>query len=190
MPTRHPRNNTRLTRRYIQRRATSFFEFELPSRRGWPRRCEEMITVTKKHIAITAIAVIGAITALQVIDRIDLTRHSRVTAETGLTLPEGTKIVATAAHAFSLADGDNYEWLVESASPLTPWIQSCTMHREDGDGVSWVSVKSFGEIADIARSEDRELALDSVWKSVKNNETAYLYVASGRRVALLATFRP
>lgn len=149
-----------------------------------------MITVTKKHIALTAIAVIGAIAALQIAQRIDLARHSRVTAETGLTLPEGTKIVATSAHTFSLADGDNYEWLVESEIPLTQWIQSTSMQREDGDGVSWANAKSFGEIADIARSEDRGLELDSVWRSVRDGETAYLYVASGRRVALLATFRP
>lgn len=110
--------------------------------------------------------------------------------ETGLTLPEGTRIVATASHTLSLADGDNYEWLIESDTPLTQWIQSSSMHREDGDGISWASVENFGEIADIARKQDRELALDSVWRSLNGGETAYLYLASERRVALLSTFRP
>ncbi|MBL9151697.1 MAG: hypothetical protein JNK37_04415 [Verrucomicrobiales bacterium] len=125
-----------------------------------------------------------------VLVRIDLATHSRVAAETGLTLPEGTRIVATAARTFSLADGDNYEWLIESDTPLTKWIASSSMHREDSDGISWANVRYFGEIAEIARAEDRDLALDSVWRSVHGGETTYLYVAAGRNVALLATFRP
>lgn len=150
-----------------------------------------MKTITRRQLVIATLIVIGAIAVFQVFfERVNLAKHSRVTIETGLTLPEGTRIVATAAHTFSLVDGDNYEWLIESDTPFTQWIQLSSMHREDGDGISWASVTNFGEIAEIARDKDRELALHSVWRSDNSGETAYLYVASGQCVALLETFRP
>jgi hypothetical protein len=151
---------------------------------------KEMKMITTKRFVIAALVVIVGIALFGVLRRVSLASHSRVTKETGLELPEGTRIVETAAHAFSLADGDNYEWLIESDKPLTHWIQSSDMRREDGDGVSWASVKNFEEVADIARDKDRGIGLDSVWKYEKGGKTSYLYVADERRVALLTTFNP
>jgi hypothetical protein len=149
-----------------------------------------MKTITIKRFVIAVLVLILGIALFLVWERVRLASHSRVTEETGLELPEGTRVVATAANTFSLADGDNYEWLIESDKPLTAWIESTEMRREDGDGASWASVKNFGEVVDIARSKDREMALDSVWKYANGDKTTYLYVASGRRIALLTTFNP
>ena len=149
-----------------------------------------MKTRTKRLFVAAFLVLIAIITISSFLDRRDIATHSSVEMETGLILPEGARIVATSSNTFSLADGDNYEWLIQSDMPLTQWIESSNMVREDGDGISWASVSNFGEIASISRDEDRRLALDSVWKSVVGQETAYLYVASERRVALLTTFRP
>ncbi|MDB9741329.1 hypothetical protein OAB00_00595 [Akkermansiaceae bacterium] len=119
----------------------------------------------------------------------DLYRLSRITEETGLTLPEGTRIIAIAAHTFSLFASENYEWLIESDTPLTSWIESNSMARVD-DGISWAHIENFGEIAQIARSQDKKLALDSVWKILIAEETSYLFLAEGKKVAKLSTFRP
>lgn len=149
-----------------------------------------MKTLTSKRFVVAVLVLISGIALFKVWERASLAIHSRVTEETGLELPEGIRVVATAANTFSIADGDNYQWLIESEKPLTEWIESTEMQREDGDGVSWVTVKNFGDVANIARDKDRKMALDSVWKYANGDKTAYLYVASGRRIALLTTFNP
>lgn len=147
---------------------------------------------TKIIMIMISVLMLLSITVLIILEQEDenIATSSRVYLETGLSLPEGTKIVATASDTFSLADGSNYEWLIESNTSLSKWIESSSMNREDGDGISWVTVKNFGEIANIARDQDRELMLDSVWRSVIGEDTAYIYVASERYVALIRTFRP
>ena len=59
----------------------------------------------------------------------------------------------------------------------------------------WAEIKSFGQVASLAKNETAQLLLSGVWKSYRKssrgiNETAYLFVAEGNRVAQLSTFRP
>jgi hypothetical protein len=149
-----------------------------------------MKTRTKRLFLAASLTLIAVVAIFVSLDRRNIATHSRVTIETGLILPQATRIVAISTNRFSLADGDNYEWLIQSDEPLTQWLESSDMTREDLDGISWANVSNFGEVASISRDEDRQLALDSVWKSVVGKKTAYLYLASGRRVALVTTFRP
>ena len=66
--------------------------------------------------------------------RLDLRRlrsPQSVIDETGLRFPESARITATRAHLFSRADGDNYEWLIQSDTSLVPWATT-NMRVETG----------------------------------------------------------
>ncbi len=131
------------------------------------------------------------------IDKIRLSKPSRIKAETGLSLESGVKIIATKVHRFSLVDAGNYEWLIESDHDMTDWIEK-NMSPEGGPNMKsggWQNIKSFGEVGSLAQGDVANLRLDSVWKSFRQmengrTETAYLFVAEGRRVAQLSTSRP
>lgn len=114
-----------------------------------------------------------------------------VTKETGLHLPAHTRITATQAHIFSLADGNNYEWLIESDNSLLPWVTT-NMSIERG---GWEHVRSLAEICDFKNEVVQHAKLGGVWKGVWRNsrgreETSYLYLAEDGKVGVLATFRP
>lgn len=124
----------------------------------------------------------------------DLQRPQRVRKETGLTIPSDARILKTKAHVWSLADRDNYEWLIESPSSWEEWLKT-NMTREDSDGISWKQVKQFSEVSPMADESIGKQPLDSVWKSRKrisngHVETSYFYLAGGKTVGLLETFRP
>lgn len=123
-------------------------------------------------------------------DKVTLSSPRRIAKETGLILPKGFSILATKMNTLSLCDGPNYGWLVSSTTDMTLWIEA-NMHMEDG----WKNIKTFSEVAPLASGQVRELRLDSVWESDKTmpdgrTEEAFLYVAEGRTVAMLTTFRP
>lgn len=53
-----------------------------------------------------------------------LMRHERFAKEVGYVLPDSSRITNTKAMIWSLADGDNDSWIIESPVSLLPWIQS------------------------------------------------------------------
>ena len=92
---------------------------------------------------------------------------------------------------YSFADGANFEWLIVTEEPLTDWLQR-NMKVEVG---GWEHVTKLSEARSIADGDIGKLPLDSVWRSARRVtpskwETAYLYVAQGRRAAVVTTFRP
>ena len=53
-----------------------------------------------------------------------LMRHDRFAREVGYALPDSSRITDTNTMIWSIADGDNYSWIIESPKPLLPWIQA------------------------------------------------------------------
>ena len=125
--------------------------------------------------------------------RLDLRRlrsPQSVVDETGLQLPEHARITATRAHLFSLADGDNYEWLIQSDSSLLPWA-STNMRVETG---GWEQVRQLSEFG-FAEEMPRDTKFGGVWRAHRRTsrgreDESYLYLAADGRVGILATFRP
>src|SRR3954468_4072965 len=64
-----------------------------------------------------------------------------VVEETGLRLPEHARITATRADLFSLVDGKNYEWLIQSDASLLPWATT-NMRVETG---GWEHIRQMSE---------------------------------------------
>ena len=113
-----------------------------------------------------------------------------VIEETGLRLPEHARIAATRAHLFSLADGDNYEWLLQSDSSLLPWATT-NMRAETG---GWEQIQQMTELG-FTEEIPPNARFGGVWRATQRTsrgreETSYLYLADDGRVAILGTFRP
>ena len=150
------------------------------------------------HIALLVpILLISCYVFSLLFDKITLSNLSRIERETGLSLPQGVRIVEIKMDRFSIADGCNYEWLIESDNDLTEWIEK-NMRLEGGPKLpsgGWTEIRSFGEVASLAENETARFPLSGVWRSARkshkgNIETAYLTVAEGNKVAQLRTFRP
>jgi len=113
-----------------------------------------------------------------------------VVDETGLRLPVRARITATRAHLFSLADGDNYEWLIQSDTSLLPWA-TANMRFETG---GWEHIRQLAELG-FPEEMPRDAKFGGVWRSYHRTsrgreETSYLYLADDGRVGILSTFRP
>jgi hypothetical protein len=113
-----------------------------------------------------------------------------VVKETGLRLPERARITATRAHIFSLADGDNYEWLIQSDTSLLPWART-NMRVETG---GWEHIRQMSELG-FPEEMPRDARFGGVWRANQRDsrgreETSYLYLAEDGRVGILSTFRP
>ncbi|MCX6854951.1 MAG: hypothetical protein NTV80_08615 [Verrucomicrobia bacterium] len=113
-----------------------------------------------------------------------------VIEETGLRLPEHARITATRAHLFSLADRDNYEWLIQSDSSLLPWATT-NMRAETG---GWEQIRQMAELG-FSEEIPPNAKFGGVWRATLRTsrgreETSYLYLADDGRVAILGTFRP
>ena len=125
--------------------------------------------------------------------RLDLRRlrsPQSVIDETGLHLPESARITATRAHLFSLADGDNYEWLIQSDTSLLPWATT-NMRVETG---GWEHARQLSELG-FLEEMPRDAKFGGVWRAYQctsrgRQETSYLYLAEDGRVGILETFRP
>jgi hypothetical protein len=112
-----------------------------------------------------------------------------VVEETGLRLPEHARIAATRAHLFSLADGDKYQWLVQSDISLLPWATT-NMQVENG---GWEHIRQMSELG-FPDEMPRDSKFGGVWRAYRRNdqgreETSYLYLADDGRVGILSTFR-
>src|SRR5262245_1540009 len=97
--------------------------------------------------------------------------------ETGLSLPSGTRISAAQAQIFSLDDGNNYQWLIESEVSLLPWANE-TMAPERG---GWEHIHKLAELGDFRGKVSPAAEFGGVWRSVATSrdgreETAYLYL--------------
>jgi nitroimidazol reductase NimA-like FMN-containing flavoprotein (pyridoxamine 5'-phosphate oxidase superfamily) len=131
------------------------------------------------------------------IDKIKLSDPGRIKSEIGLSLPPGVRIASTSMHRFSLVDGRNYEWLIQSDRDITDWVEA-NMRLEGGPKLKsggWGDITAFGQVSSLAQGEAAQLQLDGVWKSVRQVEngkleTAYLFLAKGGKVGELSTFRP
>ena len=113
-----------------------------------------------------------------------------VVEETGLRLPGHARITATRAHLFSLADGDNYEWLIQSDTSLLPWATT-NLRPETG---GWEQIRQLSELG-FPEEMPRDAKFASVWRACQRTrrgreETSYLYLADDGRVGILSTFRP
>ncbi len=113
-----------------------------------------------------------------------------IVEETGLRLPEGVRITATRSQIFSLADGDNYKWLIESDSSLLPWV-TANMSVESG---GWEHVRLMSELG-FPEEMPGDAKFGGVWCGLHysprgRNETSYLDLAEDGKVGILSTFRP
>lgn len=125
--------------------------------------------------------------------RLELRRlHSpqSVVEETGLRLPEQARITATRTHLFSLADGDNYEWLIQSDTSLLSWA-TANMRVETG---GWEHIRQMAELG-FPEEMPIDAKFGGVWRAHRRTsqgreEESYLYLADDGRVGILATFRP
>jgi len=144
------------------------------------------------RIALAGIGIVVSLCLLEYgIVKLRLQRLSSITHETGLVLPSSTRIIATKPMRYSLADGANFEWLIVTEEPLTDWLQG-NMKLEVG---GWGNITQLSEACPMADGDIGKLPLDSVWRSARHVtpskwETAYVYVAQGRRAAVVTTFRP
>src|SRR5438067_113522 len=86
-----------------------------------------------------------------------------VTKEIGLRLPSHARITATRAHLFSLADRDNYEWLIQSETSLMPWVNT-NMHVEQG---GWEDVRYLAELGDFKNEIPAGTRFGGVWKETR-----------------------
>ena len=144
-------------------------------------------------IALVLIALVIA-TAGWIVWRSELKRlkvPQSVTDETGLRLPSDARITATRADLFSLADRDNYAWLIESDSSLLPWV-STNMSIEHG---GWEHIRYLAELGDFKNKIPSNVKFGGVWKSVRQDsrgreQTSYLDLADDGRIGILRTFRP
>jgi hypothetical protein len=110
--------------------------------------------------------------------------------EIGLSLPSGARIAAVRADMFSLADGDNYGWLIESEASLLPWVSE-NMTREPG----WEHVSRLSELGDFGGKIPPDVQFGGAWRGVAAGrdgraETSYFYLAQDGNVGILSTFRP
>ena len=115
----------------------------------------------KKLVAIIIGLVLLSFIAAYLFERHDLLSSQRIHKETGLTIPSGTRILGAKADIWSLADGPNYEWLLESPVSWIEWLNA-HMKREDSDGVSWRDIKRFSDVAPLAKGPIGTQSLDSV----------------------------
>ena len=131
---------------------------------------------------------IGWFTHCTALQRLQFLRS--ITEETGLRLPPHARIAAARAHLLSLADGANFEWLIESDISLLPWASASMLPERGG----WEHIRHPAELGDF-REVSRDLKFGGVWKAIQRGshgreETSYLYLAEEGRLGILATFRP
>jgi hypothetical protein len=126
--------------------------------------------------------------------RIDIRRLKDpeiVFQETGLRLPASAQIKVTKSHLFSLADGKNHEWLIQSDISLLPWV-AMNMSVERG---GWEQIHYLSEISDLKEEILRNTKFGAVWKETRRSrsgqqETSYLFLSDDARIGVLSTFRP
>jgi len=145
---------------------------------------------TSIALSLVALAIVGGgwITWRSEVRR--LKAPESVADETGLSLPSTARITATKAHLFSLADGNNYEWLLQSDSSLEPWAA----RNMSAEGSGWEHVRQMSEFGfedEIAR----DVKFGRAWRGFRRSskgrdETSYLFLSRDGRLGVLHTFRP
>ena len=113
-----------------------------------------------------------------------------VVEETGLRFPEHARITATQATLFSLSDGENYSWLIQSDNSLLPWAEA-HMRPEMG---GWEHIRQMSELG-FPKEMPPNAKFSGVWRADQltnqgREETSYLHLAEGGKVGILSTFRP
>lgn len=146
------------------------------------------LTVASLCVALVCIGALWLVWRFE-IDR--LMAADSVEAETGLILPPGARITSTQAEMFSLAGGDNYQWLIQSESSLLPWVVE-NMAPESG---GWEKIKELSEFGYFRGKIPTEARFGGLWRGVVAGRdgrelTSYLYLAQDGSVGILTTFRP
>lgn len=113
-----------------------------------------------------------------------------VVEETGLRLPEHARITATRATLFSLADGANCQWLIQSETSLLPWAKA-HMRPEMG---GWEHIQQMSELG-FPTEMPVNAKFSGIWRADQltnqgEEETSYLHLAEDGKVGILSTFRP
>ncbi|MGV3774428.1 MAG: hypothetical protein ACO1QB_16120 [Verrucomicrobiales bacterium] len=82
------------------------------------------------------LGMIGAFVLLMVVARAYRTHvlrtHGAVFDEVGLQLPDHVRVVKASETLFSLVDGRNVVWLLESTNSLLPWVEANMKPEEWG----------------------------------------------------------
>lgn len=123
----------------------------------------------KRNLKI-AVCVLTAFVALPFlvtkIVELRLRDPDRLLPEVGYSLPESAKIIDAKASIWSLVDGSNYFWTVSADRPLLPWVRSVARWEY---GQTYRAEQNFTD---------------------GTQETSYITVAPGERIATVETFRP
>src|SRR5687768_11713279 len=133
-----------------------------------------------------AIVVIGG-ASLWLVSRANheqLLSSQRVRDEIGLVLPVGARITAADSDTWSLVDGDNYEWLIESDTSILPWAKQ-NMRPETG---GWEHIRNLSQLGPFEEKIPSNQKFGGVWRGVGSNrdggeETSYLYISGDGKVA-------
>jgi hypothetical protein len=115
----------------------------------------------------------------------------RIQDEIGLRLPPSVRILAAHSDTWSLVDGDNYDWLIESNISLVPWA-SQIMRPETG---GWDHIRSLSELGPFEGKIPPDTKFGGVWRGAVSTpdgreETSYLFASEDGKLAILSTFRP
>jgi hypothetical protein len=124
-----------------------------------------MKRITKIALGIAAPMVASPFILTKVVEHLLMDRE-RFAKEVGYPLPDRSRIIETQAEIWSLADGDNYTWEIESTEPLLPWIQ------------------------EVGTLEYDQTYRASVTLSDGRQETSYISLGPSGKQARVETFRP
>ena len=117
-------------------------------------------------VLVIATLVIASLFVFTKVEERSLMSHDRFFKEAGYALPDNSRIIDTKANIWSIADGNNYSWTIESPDHLLPWIQ--TIGRLEYDQTYRVS----------ASLPDGRI------------ETTYITLGPGSKQVTIETFRP
>ena len=118
--------------------------------------------IMKRLVIIGIFSVLSVVCYVMIstkVQEVSILESSRIRSELGYDFPPQSRIIKTSASIFSLADGDNYTWTIESDVSLLPWVESLA-HLEYGK--SWKAVASIDN-----REETSYITLSEDFKSCK-----------------------
>jgi len=86
-------------------------------------------SVIKLCIAGTLLVLLTTPFAMTRLQEYRLFDRTRLQSEVGYAIPSNSRISATDARIWSLADGVNYSWTIVSEDTLLPWVESVAVHE-------------------------------------------------------------
>ncbi len=109
---------------------------------------------------VLLLLIVGYVSMVTINEERSIRNPSRIEKEIGYLFPEGITIVDTSASIFSLVDGKNYKWLIQSESSLIDWVNSIGKNEYDHTWrvvvdlngrteTSYITIKNNGHLAEI-----------------------------------------